>query len=122
MPEPQKHYIQVAVSSRPVSYPGIVIRQDLVDFCQGLLPELKEKNYQLSESIDLMERSHGNNIHTIHAFYEGLAENIGFQKALRQVCEWARENIVEPVAIGEPSEDLEELRAKLKGIFNGGQV
>lgn len=89
-------------------YKGYVARQALVDFCQAELPKLDKANEHLLDGLHYAEQA--NNIHTIHALNEGLMENIGYQKALRAVCEWAKEHMVEP----EPVEDIDIIDLKEK--------
>jgi len=89
-------------------YPGKISRQRLIEFCQSHLPRLDEQNNRYMDALHFAEQS--KNIHTIHALNEGLMENYGFQKALREVCEWAKEHMEEE----EPIEliDIEDLKVK----------
>ena len=89
-------------------YRGFVPRQALVDFCQGELPRLDKANNELLDGLHYAEKS--GNIHTIHALNEGLMENYGYQKALRAVCEWAKEHMLEPEPI--PDVDVSDLKKK----------
>ncbi|AKU45384.1 hypothetical protein MADRUGA_95 [Mycobacterium phage Madruga] len=98
-------------------YPGLVSRQDLVDLCRGELPRLVKENELFAENIDLFERQHGDHRATIQSFNLGLAENIGFQKALRMVCEWAKDHLVEEPAIGDPEDEIADYRKQLKDKF-----
>lgn len=97
-----------------VPYPGLISRQDLVDICQAELPRLKAENEKLAENIDIFERMHGDNVATIQAFNLGLAENIGFQKALRMVCEWAKDHLVENPAIADAEDEIAEMKKNLQ--------
>jgi hypothetical protein len=112
-----KNSFRVITDRKPVAYPGLVQRQALVDLCQGELPRLAKENEKLAENVDIFERMHGDNIATIQAFNLGLAENIGFQKALRMVCEWARENLVEEPAVGDAEDEIADYKAQLKERF-----
>lgn len=97
-----------------VPYPGLVPRQDLVDFCRNELPRLAKENEDFAANIDIFERMHGDNVATIQAFNLGLAENIGFQKALRAVCEWAKEHMVEEPAIPDAEDEINDMKKALR--------
>lgn len=106
------------MTDKKVPYPGLVNRQALVDLCQGELPRLVKENENYAESIDMFERMHGDNTATIQAFNCGLAENIGFQKALRLVCEWAKDHLVEADPIGDAEDEIADIKQQLKEKFN----
>lgn len=95
-------------STNGYQYPGTITRQALISFCQAEIPKLDDANEKLLDALHFAEKA--SNIHTIHALNEGLMENYGYQKALRAVCEWARENMHEP----EPIElvDVSDLKRK----------
>jgi hypothetical protein len=92
-------------------YPGKIDRQKLIDFCQAELPRLEESNNRYLDALHYAEQ--GNNIHTIHALNEGLMENYGFQKALKAVCDWAKEHMEEAIPV--VVVDIQDLKAKYNG-------
>ena len=99
-------------------YHGVVGRQALIDLCQGELPRLRKETENYAESVDLFERQHGDHTATIQAFNNGIAENIGFQKALSMVCEWAKDNLIEPDPIPDHEDEIADMRKQLKEKFN----
>jgi hypothetical protein len=105
--------------AKDYGYPGLFRRQVLVDFCQAELPRLAKENENYAENIDLFERMHGDHTATIQSFNLGLAENIGYQKALRAVCEFAKENVVEDDPIPDAEDEIIDMKASLKEKFNG---
>lgn len=107
------------VSQNQEGWPGLIPRNDLVALCRAELPRLSKENAELAESIDLFERQHGDHTHTIQSLNYGLAENIGFQKALRFVCEWAANHIVEPSPIPDAEDEIANYKEQLKERFNG---
>ena len=109
---------RISVNVQGVNYPGLVPRQDLVDVLQAELPKLAKENLELSENIDMFERMHGDHTHTIQAFNLGLAENIGFQKALRFVAEWAKEHIVETPPVGDAENEIAAMKDELRKKYN----
>lgn len=98
-------------------YPGNISRQKLVDFCQKKLPGIKKQQDELMDAIYYAEKA--NNIHTMHALYEAMQETYGYVKALREVCEWAKENLIEeePIILNDFDVDAakDKLREKLSG-------
>lgn len=86
------------------TYPGLINRQDLVNFCRSQLPALKIKNQEYADSIEMLEKMKSDHSATIHSLYEGMQENFGYQKALRDVCEWAKNHLIEenPIPLNEP--------------------
>ena len=106
-----KLHLDVDLDMKKWYYKGYIARQALVDFCQAELPKLDKANEQLLDGLHYAEQA--NNIHTIHALNEGLIENYGYQKALRAVCEWAKEHMVEPEPI--PDVDVSDLKKKFNG-------
>lgn len=91
-----------------MNYPGKITRQALIEFCQSQLPMLEESNNRYLDALHYAEQSR--NIHTIHALNEGLMENYGFHKALKSVCDWARQNMEEeePIVVL----DIQDLKEK----------
>lgn len=89
-------------------YTGRVSRQELIKFCQSQLPKIEESNNRYLDALHYAEQS--KNIHTIHALNEGLMENYGYTKALKDVCDWARENMEEedPIEVV----DIQDLKEK----------
>jgi hypothetical protein len=89
-------------------YPGKIDRQRLINFCKLQLPILEESNNRYLDALHYAEQS--KNIHTIHALNEGLMENYGYMKALKDVCDWARENMEEedPIEVV----DIQDLKEK----------
>lgn len=102
--------LQQEVEARKMSpqYPGKISRQELIDFCRKQLPGLEESNNRYLDALHYAEQS--KNIHTIHALNEGLMENYGFQKALRAVCDWAKEHMEEEETIAVV--DVQDLKEK----------
>jgi hypothetical protein len=100
-----------------IVYHGVVGRQALIDLCQGELPRLRKETENYAESVDLFERQHGDHTATIQAFNNGIAENIGFQKALRMVCEWAKDNLIEPDPIPDHEDEVADMKKQLKEKF-----
>lgn len=100
-----------------VMYPGNVSRQRLVDFCQKKLPEIEKRQNELMDAIYFAEKA--KNIHTEHALYEAMQETYGYVKALREVCEWAKENLIEedPIPLDDFDVDVakDKLRERLAG-------
>jgi hypothetical protein len=98
-----------------MQYPGKINRQALVDFCKGKIPEIEKRNDQLLDALHYAEQQ--KNTHTINALEQGLMENYGAVRALREVCEWAREHMEEDPPIEDKEYDLDALKDQLKGRF-----
>lgn len=101
-----------------VPYPGVFPRQDLVDVCQSEIPKLEKENIGMLETLDILERQRGEHIHAIHAIYEGLQHNYGYQKALRMVCEWAKDHVVESDPIPDAEDEIGPLVNGLREKYN----
>jgi hypothetical protein len=95
-------------------YSGIITRQALIDFCQAQLPEIEKKNNHYLEALEYAEKA--NKPQTVNALEQGLMENYGRVMALRSVCEWAKENMVEDQPIGEEF-DFDNVKERLKEKF-----
>lgn len=75
-------------------YSGDVPRQELVEFCKKQTEPKMIDSGNLSESIEAMEemeRKTGSpQTSVIHSLNEAIMENTGYQRAMRDVTEWAK--------------------------------
>lgn len=80
-------------------YPGYVSRQGLSDFCIDRNSLRMIDSGELWESIEefkaLSEKTGEDYTITIHSLQESIMENTGYQRAMRDVTEWARQQAEE---------------------------
>lgn len=75
-------------------YDGLVPRQELVDFCKSQVQPRMVDSGSLYETVEDLQNIEGDHTHTIHSLNEQIMENNGYQKAMRDVTEWASQNKV----------------------------
>lgn len=73
------------------TYPGYVPRQKLVEFVQSQTRPKMIDSGNLSETIEDLKNIPGDHTHTIHSLNEAIMENTGYQRAMRDVAQWARD-------------------------------
>lgn len=82
----------------PDQYDGLIPRQRLVDFVRAQTRPKQVDSGQLYETIEDLQKIGADTdtdlIHTIHSLNEQIMENSGYQKAMRDVGEWAKGNKV----------------------------
>lgn len=79
----------------PRQYPGVIPRQELVEFTiSATKPKILDSG-ELYESIETFESMSGDHQLTIHSLQESIMENTGYQRAMRDVNEWAKAHVVQ---------------------------
>lgn len=73
-----------------LKYKGFVSRQELVEFCQKSNRPKMIDSGELQTSIEQFEALEGDYTATIHSLNEAIMENTGYQRAMRDVTEWAK--------------------------------
>lgn len=71
-----------------VQYPGMINRQELVDWCRSQLP-------RITAHVETLEKARGltSDPNKIVAFNEAISRLFGEQTALRNVCEWSKDHV-----------------------------
>lgn len=74
-----------------MSYEGLIPRQALVDFCQKQVEQIQKDR----DNLDSAMKTPGLNEDRKHSFEQVDWMRMGEQTALRNVCEWAKDNLVD---------------------------
>ena len=76
-------------------YPGYIMRQSLVDFCQDKQDEITSKRKEYQAFADDQELPED----VVATFDNADYLEMGRQQAFREVCEWARGHLVPPLGV-----------------------
>ena len=77
-----------------MNYPGVVYRQNLIEFCRD---KLMQSNMMQMSIVPAMEGHESGRCvlpePDFRALDQQYSTHIGYQKAMRDIAEWAKENI-----------------------------
>ena len=75
------------------SFPGLVARQELINFCRARVDEMQKESDQYLDMINTV----GDKLafDDVAALNHAYSKNLGEQSAYRKICDWASENCIE---------------------------
>jgi hypothetical protein len=80
----------------PEQYPGYVLRQSLIEFCQAEVVTIGESQKALENALETKGLSDSDRA----VLNESYSSNIGAQSMLRKITEWAAAHSAPPVGTG----------------------
>jgi hypothetical protein len=82
----------------PSSYPGYVLRQHLIDYCQDQVARNAKDLDLLRKDMAALETSDEPSEDALMVYAE-ITKIMGVQLGLRGVCEWAKDHLAPPVEV-----------------------